>query len=367
MKVLIIESNEAKIDRNYKSTSIVHVRNSCIIADFLDADLISIETEIPRTMEKTYDAIICMYASGYMMYKKYLKILTKNKNARIFWCVNEYALPDNILLRNFVKEHQIGYGMIANLERESYKQSLLNLVIAEHKLNTWIEDWHMLNLNALIFDVTYIRSVEPTLFGEGKEDCLYYSTYRPDRLNDLLDYNSGDYAISTSKKNRIKFEEANIKARFTDKLDWTKGYETLFQFKYSIYLEDTHTHTHFNHMANRFYECLMLDVLLFFDYRCDLVISRSGYNVDEFMIVKNGDDLNEKMKIIDEDQSLYDRLLEVQRSNYSIILQEKQDVLHQIKAILESPKPVVERLDEDKVQKKNKTRVKEIDPQIELF
>ena len=367
MKVLIIESNEAKIDRSFKTTSIVHVRNSVIIANYLDADLISIETEIPRTMENTYDAIICMYASGYMMYKKYLKILTKNKNARIFWCVNEYALPDNILLRNFVKEHQIGYGMIANLERKSYKQSLLNLVIADYKLNDWIEDWHLVNLNALIFDIDHVRKVQPTLFGEGKNDCLYYSTYRPDRLKDLLDYNSGNYGISTSKKNRIKFEEANVVARYTDKLDWTKGHETLFQFKYSIYLEDTHTHSNFNHMANRFYECLMLDVLLFFDHRCNLVIERSGYFVDSFMIIKNGEELNEKMKMIDEDSSLYDRLLEVQRSNYSIIIEEKKQVLQTIKNILQSPKPEIERLEEDKTEKRNQARKKKVNIQESMF
>lgn len=370
MRVLIIESNEAKIDRTYKTTSIVHVRNSVVIADYLNADLISVETEIPDVINKEYDVIFCMYASGYMMYNKYVDILIKNRYARVFWLVNDHTVPDNILLRKWVEKCSIGYDMICNNERESYVQSLLRLVVNGRYLNDWIENWYVVNLNCLIFDTSFIRKVKIDLFTSEKYDCVYYGTFREDRIKDMKDYNTANYGISTSKKNIDKYKEEGIIARFTDKLSWEKGKETLFNFKYSIYFEDEHTHTNFAFMANRFYECLMLDVLIFFDYRCKLVIERSGYNIDPFMIVANGDELNNKMYLIDNDNVLYEKLLNIQRDNYPKILEEKTKVLETIKEIVSLPKDRKEIIDYDRVEKRQVRKTEyeeEINNQLEMF
>jgi hypothetical protein len=359
MNVLIIESCEAKIERNYKTTSIVHVRNSVVIADYLNADLISVETEIPEVINKKYDAIICMYASGYMMYNKYVDILINNKDAKIFWLINDHCVPDNILLRKFVQACDIGYDMICNNTREGYKKSHLNLLINGITLNDWIENWDVVNLNCLIFDTSFVREVKQDLFSNSKQDCIYYGTFREDRIEDMKDYNDADYGISTSKKNVVKYKQEGIVARFGDKLNWEKGKETLFNYKYSIYFEDNHTHTNYAYMANRYYECIMLDVLLFFDYRCSLVISKCGYNIDEFMIVKNGTELNDKIKIIDSDITLYNKLLDVQRSNYEIINKEKQDVLKTIENVLKRPKTPIDRSYFERLEKKRKSKPKE--------
>lgn len=364
-KVLIIESCENKIERNFKATSIAHVRNSVMIADYLNADLISVEDEIPSVINKKYDAIFCMYASGYMMYNKYLQILLNNKQAKIFWMVNEYSIPDNILLRKFVEKCEIGYDMIANIPRHSYKQSLLNLNINGILLNDWIENWYTVNLNCLIFDTSFVRRVEVDLFTNSKTDCLYYSTFRPDRIKDMLDYNTANYGISTSTKNVELFKQAGIVARFGDKLSWERGKETLYNYKYSIYLEDTHTHTNYNYMANRYYECLMLDVLLFFDHRCNLVIEKCGYKVDPFMIVKNGDELNEKMRFLDNDSESYEKLLNVQRSNTDAIIKEKQEVLKTIKDIIMSDRVAKIRDNAERIEKR-KVNKKEDDEQNQL-
>ena len=334
MNILIIESCEAKIERNFKQTSIVHVRNSMILRDYFDCDIISVENEIASVIDKKYDVIICMYASGYMMYNKYLEILIRNKNAKVFWMVNEYSVPDNILLRKWVQKCGIGYDMICNLARESYKQSHLNLTIRDRKLNDWIINWHTINLNCLIFDNSFVRKVKKDLFRQKKEDCVYYSTYRPDRIKDMLDYNGADCGISTSKKNILNFKKDGIFARYGRKLSWTKGRETLYNYRYSIYFEDTHTHTNYNHMANRFYECLMLDVLLFYDFRCLSTIEQSKYHVDNFLVVKNGAELTEKIDILNTNEAMYNELLNSQRSNIPVVLQEKQSVLERIKEIL---------------------------------
>jgi hypothetical protein len=370
MRVLIIESNEAKIDRTYKTTSIVHVRNSVVIADYLNADLISVETEIQDVIHKEYDVIFCMYASGYMMYNKYVEILVKNKYARVFWLVNDHTVPDNILLRKWVEKCSIGYDMICNNKRESYVQSLLRLNVNGRYLNDWIEDWYVVNLNSLIFDTSFIRKVETDLFRSDKEDCVYYGTFREDRLKDMKRYNTANYGISTSTKNIDKYRDFGVIARFTDKLSWEKGKETLFNFKYSIYFEDEHTHSNYAFMANRYYECLMLDVLIFFDHRCNMVIEKSGYNIDSFMIVSNGEELNDKIKIIDNDNQLYERLLDVQRSNYSIILAEKNGVLEEIKRVVSIPKDRKELTDYERLEKKQKRKPEEqeeIDSQLTMF
>ena len=102
----------------------------------------------------------------------------KNKNAKVFWLVNDHTIADNIVLRKWVEECGIGYDMICNNERKSYIQSLLRLVVNERYLNDWIENWHVVNLNTLIFDTSFVRKVETDLFRKGKEDCVYYGTFR---------------------------------------------------------------------------------------------------------------------------------------------------------------------------------------------
>ncbi|GAG07563.1 unnamed protein product, partial [marine sediment metagenome] len=70
MNILIIESCEKGIKADFSNTSIVHVRNSLIIADILKADLVTHESHIDWAMGKDYDSIICAYASPYMKWKK---------------------------------------------------------------------------------------------------------------------------------------------------------------------------------------------------------------------------------------------------------------------------------------------------------
>ena len=69
--------------------------------------------------------------------------------------------------------------------------------------------------------------------------------------------------------------------------------------------------------------------IMFYDVRCKLVIEQSGHNIDSFQIVKNGDELKEKISILAEDE--YAALLKVQQSNFSKIMQEKNEALQNIK------------------------------------
>ena len=86
-------------------------------------------------------------------------------------------------------------------------------------------------------------------------------------------------------------------------------------------------------MANRFYECVMCDVLLFFDYKCDLVISKSGYIIDAFLIVKDATDITDKIKDLENNEEKYLELLNGQRSNNNLILTDRNSVVNKIKEI----------------------------------
>jgi hypothetical protein len=77
----------------------------------------------------------------------------------------------------------------------------------------------------------------------------------------------------------------------------------------------------------------MNNTLMFYDARCKLVIEQSGYNIDSFQIVKNGDELKEKIAILAHDE--YVALLKIQQSNVSKIMQEKNEALQNIKKALE--------------------------------
>ena len=333
MNILIIESCEKVMDRNAPS-SIVHVKNSQIIADYLGADLISHVSQIPSVIDKQYDVIICAYASPYMKYNAYLDILVANNEAKMFWLINDHDVEDNILLRKWLLKYNRPYNMICNNPRSGYRHWILGKNINEKKLNDWIDEWHTVNLNALIFDEITFNATKDV---QRSSDVVYYGTFRKHRIKDMLDYNSANLFVSSSRKNHLKYKAAGIKAKFIEKLQWYEKEIDLFEpfglrlydYRYSLYLEDEHTHSNYAFMANRFYECVMHNTLLFYDARCKLTIEKSGFNIDPFQIVKDGDELKEKIAMLADDE--YKMLLDVQRSNYSTIIKEKADALEAIR------------------------------------
>lgn len=326
-KTLIIESCERKVKDDFSSSSIVHIRNSFIIQNILECDLISHVSEIDNVINNKYDYIICMYASPYMKYNEYIRILDVNRQAKIFWLVNDHDCEDNVLLRKWVVKHNDIYHVVCNNPREGYRHWILGKNINGKKLRDWIGEWYTINLNALVYNEIDKSELST------KQDCIYYGTYRKWRAKDIIRYNGFHYDISTSKKNVIKYQTANISANFVDRLSWEIGNEALKKYKYSIYFEDEHTHTNYAFMANRFYECVMCDVLLFFDYKCDLVISKSGYIIDAFLIVKDATDITDKIKELENNEEKYLELLNGQRANNNLILTDRNSVVNKIKEI----------------------------------
>jgi hypothetical protein len=337
MKILLIESCEKIINKDSPS-SIVHVKNSKIIADYIGADIISHQSQIKDVINNKYDVIICAYSSPYMKYNAYLEILDSNNKAKMFWLVNDHDLEDNILLRKWVLKYNASFHMICNNPRSGYRSWILNKNINQKKLNDWIDEWHTVNLNTLIFDENLFNVTQDT--SKKTNDIIYYGTFRKHRIKDMLDYNDVNYYISSSKKNHLKYKLQNINAKFIEKLLWFDKEPDMFEpiglrlrdYKYSIYFEDEHTHNNYAFMANRFYECVMNNTLLFYDARCKLVIEQSGYNIDPFQIVSDGKELIEKIDILADDE--YQSLLKIQQSNVEKILNEKIEALNLIKNAL---------------------------------
>ena len=334
MKILLIESCE-KIINNAAPSSIVHVKNSQIIADYIGADIISHQSQIKDVINNEYDVIICAYSSPYMKYNAYLEILDANNKAKMFWLVNDHDLEDNILLRKWVLKYNSSFHMICNNPRSGYRSWILNKNINQKKLNDWIDEWHTVNLNTLIFDENLFNTTKDT--SSKTNDIIYYGTFRKHRIKDMLDYNNVNYYISSSKKNHLKYKLQNINAKFIEKLLWFDKEPDMFEpiglrlkdYKYSIYFEDEHTHNNYAFMANRFYECVMNNTLLFYDFRCGLSITTSNYKIDDFQIVNNGNELLEKINSLTTEQ--YQSLLTIQQSNVKQILNDKQEALNLIK------------------------------------
>ena len=334
MRTLIIESCEKReIKSNY---TMVHVKNAVILKDYLGCDFISHAEHIPSVIDKSYDAIICVYASPYMKYNAYLEILDRNPEAKIFWMMNDHDVEDNILLRKWTIKYSKQYDMICNNPRSGYRDWILKKKVNEKTLNDWINNWYTVNLNTLVFDENkYLE----TKNNQSKDEILYYGTFRKNRIKDMKDYNNVSYRLSSNRRNHLKYQSAGITAKFIEKLVWDGSKCDLFEpvgmrlkdFMLSIYFEDEHTHENYAFMANRFYECLMNNTLMVYDYRCQRTIDLSGYNIHPRQIVKNGDELLELYSELKSDKGLYLELMTMQQSNAELVLKEKQEVLETIK------------------------------------
>ena len=336
MRILLIESVENKINNmsDFHSISIVHVRNAVIIQKHLEnrghlVKLISHESEIMSVFEDRMDweVIMFSYASQYMKYNKYLEIVARNMNARYYWLINEHGLGDNIALRKACKALRIKYQVISNNTKDTFKSGLKTAI------DDFVLFYHAVNINTLVFDDEK-REYLPTLFQSEKQDLIYYGTFRPGRVERLKNFNNS-FVLSSSKKNHVKFREAGVEPIATlDKLGWLHQAETLIQFKYSIYTEDEHTSKNYEYLANRFYECVKCDVLMFYADECRGTLIESAVKFDEFQIVKDAQELNMKVNILDENKEKYQLLLSIQRSNSASIMKERAGTLLRIEEIL---------------------------------
>ena len=304
MRVLLVETSP--LGKNTDIT--VHVRNSVILSDYLSINhscrLVCDDAGIPDLYEQ-FDFIIFISATFYFKHDRFLELIHNQKSCKIGWITNEFEL----FQQDFLKQHGTDF-IIANFEEHGLKKA--------HKYNKFL----MTNLNALQAKVRNPKTIK-------EYNTCYYGTFRKYREVYFKKYFIDDMILSTSGKNVKKFQILGCDCLLTDKFSWKDGEETLNQFKSTLYIEDTKTHTLFNHLANRWLESLFCNTACFFDKSCENSIKRDVFKIDPYFII------NSYAELIDKTSTLDDNILQKSLIDNTIIaLEEKDKILKQVEEFL---------------------------------
>jgi hypothetical protein len=313
MKFLIIDSHKG----NQTEPQNLHWLNASKLQQHLisvghDVQLIWSFPTVNDRIHTGYDAIIFNHASRYSYISE--EWLLQNPQAKLFYITNEYNLGEPLVLWSRVKIDNRKFRVIANHDMRASKV-----------VKKYVETWNIVNLNALIVE-PYIPAPTHQFFTFEKDQCVYYGSFRKDRVKYFQKYLTGEVIVSTHIKNRHKFMAEGILGPFRDRVDWTGA--GLSMYKTSLYIEDRSTHANYNFLANRFYEALNYDVFPVFDISCKNTLLRSGYVFPDYALVDNVEDL---MYIT---HNLPDDYRE-QLSNWRThALKEKSHVLHTITELI---------------------------------
>ena len=227
-----------------------------------------------------FDNIIVPYGSAFLC-RNYNNFIYKNKKAKRFWLCNEYSLILDGKNCFGASYRDLGYEVIANMPQDSYK------IEKEKKYQT---KWHMLPLNVTASRL-YIK--QPKV-----NDLLYWGRYREDREHYFQKYFCNEkWFISTSVKreNIRNFLNYNKNLNFIKKIDFQSYNNAIAQTKATIYIEDKWTHNNYNSLSDRFYEAISLRCIPFFDEDTKNTIKNSNYNIPDEMIVKNTEEILDRL------------------------------------------------------------------------
>lgn len=289
MKIAYIEIYPNKTINKSKAID-AHLRNAFIVSEYINADLLCIESDFLKALDKKYEILILGFASHYAPFKLISKIVENNKHAK------KIVISNDI---NFVSS--IGgfrpYHLIAGYECNKSKSEITAKT---------------LNINLLL-------AREFNDLSNKKYDCIYYGTARKDRFNYFEKYLQKDIYLSTSIKNMKIFKNIGCNAKFINKMSWLKNKETLNNFKYQIYIEDNKTNETFSNLANRWYEAGFCNNVVFFDINCRNTILNSELKEYESEVskyyVSSYSELQEKIKECNLDFEKHLRIQKIWRKN----------------------------------------------------
>lgn len=306
MNVAVIEVYPNK-KMDIKKMIDAHLRNSVIISNEINADLLCVESDFMKALKKNYDILILGYASGYAPFQLIKKLVNNNPNAKKIVLSNEYNIVPSIGGFN-------PYDLIANYDKIKSKGKT-------------IKNFYTLNLNLLFARL-------PNEITEKKYNCIYYGTFRINRVKYFKEYLQNEIYLSTSDKNFKKYKHIGANPKYIKKLSWDKKNETLNNFKYSLYIEDDYTHNVFNNLANRWYEAGFCNNVMFFDSNCLNTIKKSEIGIFENeiknYIVSNYNELQKKIKECNLDFQKHLNIQKNWRKNELILRQKMIDELKKI-------------------------------------
>lgn len=292
-----------------KSPIDAHVRNALAIQKELKAKGHSVDVlfiqENSRRYQKKYDVIFVSYATQYPFIHEIDNIEAKNTDTPWGWITNEYNLRPNAFAYTIFKRRRS--FLLCNYELGSVKFACFDRE-------------YSVNLNPLLFnDMPKLKKTH---------NFIYYGTYRPDREVYFKRYFSEDVYLSSSTKNHKKFLHIGCKAKPIKKFLWDRP--ALLNFRYSLYIEDTFTHNHFNNLANRFYESLANRCVLLFDKSCESTLKKAGIKNYEPFIISSSEDF----KRFGEDN--YEELLAIQSEWREAVIQERKTIIDEIEAVIKT-------------------------------
>lgn len=302
MKVAIIECfSNSEGARNGAST-IAHIKNNKIIADYLKCPYFITEEELKFAAAESWDVLLFTNSSAFADHKDIKRVLEGNPRTRKFYITNDYKATPHSELNKYE------YEVIGNFEPISQKR--------KH---------YFLNLNALM-------AREPASQTEKKFDCIYWGACRPDRAKYFKEYLRRGLYLSTTPKAKASFLELGCTPKYIAPVNWGRSVTNLF--RYSLYLEDEWIHSHFHNLANRWYEAGIYNNVTFFDRNCENTISKSEIAgvYDDFYTVGSYEELMAKIEECNQD---FQKHLRIQRSWHEIDLMTKDSVLQKIKQIIE--------------------------------
>lgn len=305
VKICFVESYKKVPDKSKVIDA--HFRNSLLLVEYLQCDFIMEDADFANCFKNKYDVLIFAYVTRYSPFKNIQKLHDLNLQAKIIVLSNEYNMSSVSILS------KTDFYLISNYIREKSKYMLEN---------------YFLNLNLLLANA-------PNVLKAKKYDCIYYGTFRENRIKYFKEYLHSPLYLSTSSKNMKKYDSIKCNALFLQKFKWGKKNETLNLFKYSLYIEDEHTHTNYNCLANRWYEAGVCNNVVFFDINCKNTILKSEIapyiNEIEFYFVNSYSELIFKINECNND---FNKHLNVQLNWREDVLVLKEEMLKSFKNII---------------------------------
>jgi hypothetical protein len=259
-----------ELQRRYKSFT-PYWRNDRILRSLFDVPIIN-----GRWRDYAFQDIrniVLTYSAGWADFRQIVSFLTHHPDSQIIRFLNEY---DNQKLNSSV----------AHIVDDAKCVFIANFPATQK----FFKEYHHWNINTLIFEKEKIKRAIP----EKKYNVLYYGMFRKNRLIYFKKYLDERIHVSTSRKNILLFKQAGVRPQFIKHFYWGKS-SILELFRYSLYIEDIYTHSHYNFPANRFYEALMFQTVLLVDENCKNTFDKAGISVEDY-IVSDGDSVRKRTK-----------------------------------------------------------------------
>lgn len=253
MRVALIDvkgSDKRKIDTNAS----VNIRVMSYLAKVLGATFFYNAAQL-LTQRNVFDILIFGFGGQAGNIEQVRTFVAKRKPKVLVWLNMEYE-PRNLQTLTYAyQDLEMQYHTMQNVE-------------VHGKRPKHCASQKFINLNLLV-------AREPNPLTAKKYDCIYYGRWREGRGDYFKKYLKPKMYLSSDSRNLKHFKHVGCTPQLIRKLSWVPGCETLNNFRYSLYIEDTYTHEVFNNLATRYYEAGYCNNVVFFDANCANTIERS--------------------------------------------------------------------------------------------